>query len=676
MSPNEMTAKKRMRELEIELDRHNHAYYVLSTSLISDQEYDALFRELEALEIEFPDQKSPQSPTLRVGGQAMDGFQKRRHFLPMLSLTNATSEKEFLEFDQRVKKILERKPDEDIEYHAELKFDGLSMNLVYEKGVLVFAATRGDGEEGEEVTHNIRTIKSVPLKLKTNQPPDRIEIRGEVLLKIADFERLNTEQLQKNQKVFANPRNAAAGSIRQLDSKVAAGRPLTAFWYGVGVVEFQTKGEAPFTTVEELQSTLKEWGFLTGEHRQVCKGAEKVIQFYRSVERIRDSLPFEIDGIVVKLNSFRALDQAGFISRAPRGMLAFKYPARQVTTKINDIQIQVGRTGALTPVAILQPVSVGGVIVSRATLHNADELERKDIRIGDTVFIQRAGDVIPKVVSVVTDVRTGNERLFQFPTACPSCGSAVQREEGEAIIRCPAGTSCPAQFLECLRHFVMKDAMNIDGLGEKILEQLVEAKCVRSLADLYQLKKEELLKLEGFKEKSTQNLLSAIQASRTPELYRLIYGLGIRHIGERSSKLLAQSFGDLNRLFSATEEELLAVHEIGTEMAKAVVEYGSAPAHQNELRELLRYLDPILPKAKPTGGRFLGKTFVLTGTLPTLSRSDASQRIEDEGGKVSGSVSKKTDYVLAGDDAGSKLEKARALGVKVLTEAEFLGMLA
>ena len=667
------TARERIQALQSEVEKFNHAYHVLDEPVVSDQEYDAAYRALEKLEKEHPEFRSPNSPTFRVGGETVLAFQKRKHAVPMLSLTNALTDEEFLDFDARVKKILEKGESAELEYHAELKFDGLSMNLFYKKGELQYAATRGDGEIGEEVTHNIRTMKSIPLKLNTEKPPEEIEIRGEVILRISDFERLNEAQAKRGGKIFANPRNAAAGSIRQLDPKIAAERPLTAYWYGVGGVDAKTLSD--LSTIDSLQKKLSEWGFKTGEHRKVCKGAKEVLAFYRKVESLREKLPYEIDGIVVKLNSFRALDQAGFISRAPRGMLAFKYPARQVTTKINDIQVQVGRTGALTPVAILEPVNVGGVMVARATLHNSQELERKDIRIGDTVFIERAGDVIPRVVSVVTERRNGKEKIFHFPTQCPVCRTPVSLEEDEAVIRCPAGMGCPAQFLEGLRHFVMKDAMNIDGLGERILEILVTEGLVRSLADIYRLKKEDLLKVEGFKEKSSQNLVDAIEASRTPELYRLIFGLGIRHIGERSSKLLSSSFGTIEALLQASLDDLLGVHEIGTEMAKAVVEYSSSKGRKLELADLLKFVSPLQPKKSDRKGVFEGKTFVLTGTLPTLGRSDATRRVEGEGGKVSGSVSKKTDYVLAGDDAGSKLEKARTLGVRVLSEVEFLEML-
>ncbi len=663
------SAEKRLRELEQLVEKHNHRYHVLDAPEISDLEYDRLFKELETLEIKHPDLKSPTSPTVRVGGAPLESFKKSRHEAPMLSLMNTYSEEEFLDFDMRVKKLLELSDDAQVEYHVELKFDGLSMNLTYADGVLEKAATRGDGEVGEEVTANIRTIRSIPLRLNTSNPPKRIEIRGEVILQIADFEKLNQEQEKREEKIFANPRNAAAGSIRQLDPRIAASRPLTAFWYGMGAADgYQPK------TIGEFHDTLQAWGFKTGKNWKICQGAQAVLEFYREIHAERDSLPFEIDGIVVKLNSFRQLDQAGFVARAPRGMVAFKYPSRQVTTTIDDIIIQVGRTGALTPVAILKPVSVGGVMVGRATLHNQGEIDRKDVRIGDTVVVQRAGDVIPEVVSVVVEKRTGREKKFEIPRECPSCGTEAVLKEGEAVIRCP-NRACPAQFVERVRHFVMKDAMNVEGLGEKVVELLVEKKLVQKLADLYRLEKDEILRLEGFKEKSTQKLLDAIEATRKTELYRFIFALGIRHVGERTSKSLAQHFGSFDALMQATQSDFESIHEVGTEMAAALAEYFGNAENRSEIAELLREVELIAPRKNAEAGVFKGKVFVLTGTLPTLSRTEATQMIEAQGGKTSSSVSKKTDFLLAGAEAGSKLDKAKDLNVRVLSEEEFLLLL-
>jgi DNA ligase (NAD+) len=643
---------------------------VLDNPEISDAEYDALFRELQGFEREHPELMPPDSPTLRVGGKPLDQFKKSKHRVPMLSLANALNEKEFLDFDERLKRLLEVPEGEDLEYFVELKFDGLSLNLTYENGLLVSAATRGDGETGEDVTQNVRTIRNVPLRLKSAHPPRLIEVRGEAVLPIADFEKLNEEQAKKGQKLFANPRNAAAGAIRQLDPKITASRPLKVFCYGVGQVD-----GTRFATLAEYQDHLKDWGFQVGSYRKVCHGVKAVLKFYRDIEAKRDSLPFEIDGTVVKLNRMSDIDRAGYISRSPRGMIAFKYPPRQETTTIEDIIVQVGRTGALTPVALVSPVRLGGATVRRATLHNQDEIDRKDIRIGDRVLIQRAGDVIPEVVKVIDTVRTGKEKKFRLPDHCPVCGSQVERKDGEAVVRC-VSRNCVAQLKERLRHLVMIDALNIEGLGEKIIELLVDEGLVKSYADLFTLTPEQFMELEGFKEKSSNKLVHAIQQARKPELYRLIYGLGIRHVGERTAKVLANYFGELDALMKAGEEELQQIHEVGPEVAKSIHQYFTDPQHRHDVKELLKYLEIQIPRRRENGGAFAGKTFVLTGTLPTLSRSDATRMIEEVGAKVSSSVSKKTDYVVAGEAAGSKLDKARELGVTVIDEQELLKLLS
>lgn len=657
-SPNKRP-DQRIDALIREIEHHNHQYYVLDQPEVPDAEYDRLFKELQKLETEYPELKRSDSPTQRVGDKPLDEFKKVTHRVPMLSLANAFSEEDLVAFDERVHRLLDRSSSTELEYHAELKFDGLSMSLTYEDGVLVHAATRGDGVTGEDVTHNIRTIRSIPLRLKTTRPPRLIEIRGETIFPIKDFEKLNKEQAAKGLKVFANPRNAAAGTIRQLDPRITASRPIRAFWYGVGACE-----GLKFATLNELQETFKDWGLAIGQYREVCKGASGVMKFYKKIEKLRDSLPYEIDGIVVKLNHFKEIDQAGYISRSPRGMLAFKYAPRQETTQIKDIIIQVGRTGALTPVAVVEPVLVGGVTVQRATLHNQDEIDRKDIRIGDTIVIQRAGDVIPEVVEVIKSKRKGNERGFRIPDECPACGKPVSRED--AAVRC-MNRDCPGRLLPRLRHFVMKDAMNIEGLGVKILEHLIEAELVVSWGDIYGLTRDQILGLEGFKEKSTDNLLEAIEASRKPELHRLIFALGIRHVGERTAKVLAKHFGTIEALAAASEDELCEVEEVGPEVASGIREFFSDADRLKELKALLKHVEPIAPK-RISGGKFTGKTFVLTGTLPTLSRSDATALIEAQGGKVSGSVSKNTDYVVAGESAGSKLDKAQKLGVKILDE--------
>ena len=659
-----------MRSLIEEIEKHDRAYYELDQPLISDAEYDQLFRRLQKLEEQHPGLASPDSPTRRVGGTALEQFKKSRHGVPMLSLANALNEEEWLAFDERVHRFIDANPEKSLEYFAELKFDGLSINLVYEDGVLIRAATRGDGETGEDVTENIQTIRAIPLRLKGSAIPKKIEIRGEIVLPIEDFHRLNREQAAKDEKTFANPRNAAAGSLRQLDSKITASRPLTGFFYGVGEVE----GFALPRTIADYEDQLAAWGLPVGKTRRICKGAKEVLAFYREVEELRDSLPFEIDGVVVKLNSFAEQQAAGFVARSPRGMIAFKFPPKKSITLVEDIQVQVGRTGALTPVAIVSPVNVSGVMVKRATLHNQDEIDRKDIRIGDHVVIQRAGDVIPEVVEVLKEKRRGDERRFRIPDECPVCGSKVVRPEGEAVSRC-SGRNCIAKLKERIKHFVKKDALNVEGLGEKIVDQFVDAGLVKHLHDLFDLEYDDLIGLEGFADKSARKLLGAIDQARNPELYRLIFGLGIRHVGEATAKLLAQRFKSPEGLVNANESDLLQIDGIGEEMAASILEYFNSKEHLEELEILLMKISPVAPKASGKAQIFEGKIFVLTGTLPTLQRSEAERLIEDYGGKVSGSVSKKTDYLLAGEEAGSKLEKARTLGVRILSEEEFRALL-
>ena len=659
-----------MRSLIEEIEKHDRAYYELDQPLISDAEYDQLFRRLQKLEEQNPGLASPDSPTRRVGGTALEQFKKSRHGVPMLSLANALNEEEWLAFDERVHRFIDANPEKSLEYFAELKFDGLSINLVYEDGVLMRAATRGDGETGEDVTENIQTIRAIPLRLKGSAIPKKIEIRGEIVLPIEDFHRLNREQAAKDEKTFANPRNAAAGSLRQLDSKITASRPLTGFFYGVGEVD----GFALPRTIADYEDQLAAWGLPVGKTRRICKGAKEVLAFYREVEELRDSLPFEIDGVVVKLNSFAEQQAAGFVARSPRGMIAFKFPPKKSITLVEDIQVQVGRTGALTPVAIVSPVNVSGVMVKRATLHNQDEIDRKDIRIGDHVVIQRAGDVIPEVVEVLKEKRRGDERRFRIPDECPVCGSKVVRPEGEAVSRC-SGRNCIAKLKERIKHFVKKDALNVEGLGDKIVDQFVDAGLVKHLHDLFDLEYDDLIGLEGFADKSARKLLGAIDQARNPELYRLIFGLGIRHVGEATAKLLAQRFKSPEGLVNANESDLLQIDGIGEEMAASILEYFNSKEHLEELEILLMKISPVAPKASGKAQIFEGKIFVLTGTLPTLQRSEAERLIEDYGGKVSGSVSKKTDYLLAGEEAGSKLEKARTLGVRILSEEEFRALL-
>jgi DNA ligase (NAD+) len=662
-------AAKRLRELTDQVNHHDHRYYVLDDPEISDAQYDRLFREIQELEERFPRLRRPDSPTLRVGGRALDKFEKRRHVVPMLSLANALAEEEFLAFDERLHRLFDRPIDEPFEYFCELKFDGLSINLTYENGVLVSGATRGDGETGEDVTQNIRTIRAIPMRLQTDHPPHLAEIRGEVILPLKDFEKLNEDQAAKGQKLFANPRNAAAGSLRQLDSAITSSRPLTAFFYGMGQVDGVKIGR-----MNQYEDTLAEWGFRVGEWREVCHGTASVLKFYKRIEEKRDSLPFEIDGIVVKLNRLEELDRAGTISRSPRGMIAFKYPPRQEVTTIEDIIVQVGRTGALTPVALVAPVRLGGATVRRATLHNQDEIDRKDIRIGDQVLIQRAGDVIPEVVKVVEHLRTGKERRFRLPDHCPVCGAKVERKEGEAVTRC-LSRNCVAQLKERIRHFVMIDALNVEGMGERIVEQLVDEGQVKNYSDIFKLKQVDLLELEGFAERSSEKLIQAIEVVKKPELYRLIFALGIRHVGERTAKILANHYGALEPLFEASVDELQTIHEIGPEVAGSIREYFKHEDNRKEVKEVLKYVHPKTPARGAGTGKLAGKILVLTGTFPTLSRTDATRLVEEHGGRVSSSVSKKTDFVVAGEAAGSKLDKARDLGVKVIDEEELKKML-
>jgi len=661
---------ERIRELTELIRKADHRYYVLDDPELSDAEYDRLFRELQTLEAANPKLITSDSPTQRVGAKPADKLTKISHLAPMLSLANALTEDEFTAFDERAHRVLEVKPEQALEYFAELKFDGLSVNLTYENGQLVRAATRGDGEIGEDITPNIRTIRSIPLKLNARKPPRLIEVRGEVVLPLAAFRRLNEEQAEKGDKIFANPRNAAAGSLRLLDSSITASRPLTAFFYGMG----QSDG-VKFETLDEFEDRLVDWGFKVGEHRTVAQGTAGVLTFYRKIEGLRERLPFEIDGVVVKLNRVAEVDRAGYISRSPRGMIAFKYPPRQETTTIEDIIIQVGRTGALTPVALVTPVLIGGATVRRATLHNQDEIDRKDIRIGDRVLIQRAGDVIPEVVKVIESARTGKEKRFKIPDHCPVCGSKAERIDGEAATRC-TGRNCIAKLKERFRHFVMKDALDVAGLGERIVEELIDRGLVKRYADLFRLKKSDFLTIEGFAEKSSENLVAALAQARQVDLYRLIFALGIRHVGERTAKILSNRYGAIEPLFDASPEALEEIHEIGPEVARSLHEWFFDKENRAELKDLLKYVEPRAPKRGAGAGKLAGKTLVLTGTFPTLSRSDATKLIEDHGGKVSSSVSKKTDYVVAGEDAGSKLDRARDLGVAVVDEAALLKLLA
>ncbi len=677
-----MSPQTEIASLREQLHRHAHAYYVLDAPTVPDSEYDRLFQSLEALEFAHPDLKTKDSPTQRVGGGLLDAFSQVKHAVAMLSIRTETDTESSgaKNFDARIRKELKLgDADSPIEYVAELKFDGLAMSLRYEDGVLVQAATRGDGETGEDVTHNIRTIYQIPLKL-TAQPttslfddllPAVVEVRGEVYMRRSDFEQLNERQRakiaagQKGEKTFVNPRNAAAGAVRQLDSKIAADRPLSFFAYSVA------QGlPVSVTTHFQTLDQLKTWGFPVSSDARVCKGADELVQFHADMAAKRDSLPFDIDGVVYKVNNLASQAQLGFVSREPRWAVAHKYPAQEQMTTVLAIDVQVGRTGKLTPVAKLAPVFVGGVTVTNATLHNEDEARRKDVRVGDTVIVRRAGDVIPEVVSVVFEKRMQDAQIFSIPTHCPVCGSVAIREEGETDTRCTGGLICGAQRKQAIEHFAHKRAVYIDGLGEKLIEQMVDAGMIKSLPDLYRLGLANIVALERMAEKSAQNVLAAIEKSKQTTLPRFLFGLGIRHVGESTAKAFAKHFGNIDAIMDASEEQLQQVPDVGPVVAQSLRSFFNV-AYNREVVEQLRACGLSWEEGEgaPQVPQLLaGKTFVLTGTLPTLGRDEAKEMIEAAGGKVAGSVSKKTDYVVAGTEAGSKLDKARELGVAVLDE--------
>ncbi|MEZ5706172.1 MAG: NAD-dependent DNA ligase LigA [Burkholderiaceae bacterium] len=675
----------RAHELRAQLHHHAHRYYTLDDPEIPDPEYDRLFRELQALEAAHPELRSPDSPTQRVGGQVLEGFTPVRHVVPMLSINTETDTEPSgaLNFDSRIRRLLGRGDgDAPIEYVAELKFDGLAMSLRYEAGVLVLAATRGDGETGEDVTANIRTIGQIPLRLPQGAPTV-LEVRGEVYMRRDDFDALNERQRAriaagaKGEKTFVNPRNAAAGAVRQLDSGIAAQRPLSFFAYGLGDITPVDQGGPAFETHMAMLVQLKAWGFPVAEQTRVVAGADALVAFHRDIGAARDRLPFDIDGVVYKVNSLALQRQLGFVSREPRWAVAHKYPAQEQLTTVQAIDIQVGRTGKLTPVAKLAPVFVGNVTVTNATLHNEDEARRKDVRVGDTVIVRRAGDVIPEVVSVLLDKRVGDPPRFTMPRVCPVCGSAALREEGEADYRCTGGLFCGAQRKQAILHFAQRRAVEIEGLGDKLVEQLVDTGVVKTLPDLYRLGLTALVNLERMAEKSAQNIVDALEKSKQTTLPRFLFGLGIRHVGEATAKDLARHFGQLDRIMDASETELLAVNDVGPVVATSLRTFFDQP-HNREVVEQLRACgvrwdegEPAAQLPKPMAG----KTFVLTGTFPTLSRDQAKDMLELAGAKVSGSVSKKTDFVVAGADAGSKLTKAQELGVAVLDEVAMLAML-
>ena len=669
LPPSTKSIEREIKKLRGEILRHEELYYVKDDPEISDAEYDALVERLRVLEEEHPEFQTPDSPTLRVGGRPASGFDEYVHRRPMLSLDNSYNLEDLRAFDERCRRLAGGR---DFEYVAELKIDGLSISLHYDgAGVLTRGVTRGDGRVGEDVTPNVRTIRSVPLRLRDERESE-VEVRGEAYLSRRSFERINAEREEAAEPRFANPRNAAAGTIRQLDPKVVSRRHLDMFAYDV------LRGDRkPFATHWEALEWLGRAGFIVNTHRALCASIEEVIEFCNRLEAERDALEYEIDGVVVKVNSTALQEEFGATSKAPRWAIAYKYPARQATTQVESIVVQVGRTGALTPVANLTPVQLAGTTVARATLHNADEIERLGIRIGDWVLIEKSGEIIPKVLKVVEAKRTGEEKPFEMPSACPVCGGVISRPEGEVVARCVAA-DCPAQLKARLMHFASRRAMRIEGLGDALADQLVEKKMVCDVAGLYELKLEELRRSKGG-EKSASNLLAQIEASKTRDLPHLVYGLGIRHVGERTAALLARHFGSLERLASATVEEIDAIHEIGLTVAQSVRDWFDDEGNI-ELCRRLRVEAKVRTELAGGGGaqldgEFAGKQFVLTGKLETLTRDEARALIESRGGRVTSTVSKKTDYVVAGEDAGSKLDKAGALKLNVIDEAALKEML-
>lgn len=658
--------KQRIDELREIINQLNYEYHVLDNPTVSDAEYDRYMQELINLEAENPEFLTEDSPSVRVGGQVLDVFEKVVHKSPMLSLGNAFNEGDLRDFDRKVR---QEAGEEDVAYVCELKIDGLAVSLHYENGLFIQGATRGDGTVGEDITQNLKTIRSIPLRLKQDVS---LEARGEAYMPKSSFEKLNEEKEKRGEVLFANPRNAAAGSLRQLDPKVAAQRNLSFFVYGLANLEGSV-----VTSHSEALDFLHDLGFKTNPHRRKCSSIEEVIAYVQKWQEKRPELPYEIDGIVIKVDSIQLQERLGTTAKSPRWAIAFKFPAEEVITKLIDIELSVGRTGVVTPTAILEPVRVAGTIVRRASLHNEDLIREKDIHIGDFVVVKKAGDIIPEVVNVLTERRTGEEKEFIMPSHCPECGSELVRLEGEVALRC-LNPACPAQIREGLIHFVSRDAMNIDGLGERVITQLFNKKLIHTFADIYTLTKEQLLSLERFGEKSASNLIQAIEASKSNSLEKLLFGLGIRHVGAKAARTLAQHFETMDRLQQATVEELTAINEIGEKMAESIVTY----FENDEVRELIRQLkeygvNMVYKGMKPVDAAqidsyFAGKTIVLTGKLEEMGRSEAKKKIEALGGKVAGSVSKNTDLVIAGEAAGSKLAQAEKLNIEVWDEARFL----
>lgn len=660
--------------LRDEINHHNYRYYVLDEPQVPDAEYDRLMRELQALESQAPELITPDSPTQRVGAVPLSGFDEVAHSVPMLSLDNAFSDEDVLAFDQRVRERLEC---DDVVYSAEPKLDGLAVSLRYEDGLLVRGATRGDGHTGEDITQNVRTIASIPLRLIGDDYPAVLEVRGEVYMDKRGFDALNERQRKKEEKTFANPRNAAAGSLRQLDPKITATRPLAMFCYGVGQVE----GGAIATCHSEILQQLRDWGLRVSPEQHKVTGIAGCLEYYHQIATRRDALPYEIDGVVYKVDAIAQQQQLGFVSRAPRWAIAHKFPAQEEMTRLIDIDIQVGRTGALTPVARLEPIFVGGVTVTNATLHNEDEIRRKDVRSGDTVIVRRAGDVIPEVVNVVLAKRPDNARSFAMPNRCPVCGSEVRRIEGEAVSRCSGGLYCSAQRKEAIKHFASRRAMDIEGLGDKLVDQLVEMEWIESVADLFdreKLTREQLAGMERMGDKSADNLIAAIDKSKQTTLARFLFSLGIREVGEATAQALANHFGSLPAIITADEEALLQVSDVGPVVAAHLLAFFHEPHNRDVIAELQR-LGVVWPDVEAAVDRpqpLAGKTFVLTGTMESMTRDEAKCQLQALGAKVTGSVSKKTSYVVVGVDPGSKRDKAEKLGVALLDEVTLKQLLA
>ena len=663
-----MDIEVQIKKLREELNYHSYRYHVLDNPEISDAEYDRLFRQLQALEAEYPELITPDSPTQRVGATPLGAFTAITHTLPMLSLDNAFDEGEVREFDNRIKRLLNTT--EKIEYIAEPKLDGLAVELVYVNGIFTTGSTRGDGLSGEDITQNLKTINSIPLRLLENEfaAPERLEVRGEVILGLTEFEELNEQRELAGEPLFANPRNAAAGSLRQLDPRITATRPLDIFCHSIGQVVGIT-----FETHLQFLDYISKWGLKVNQFKQKCRGITDVINFYQQVEQQRETLGYEIDGVVIKVNDLNLRKQIGVKTRSPRWALAYKFPAKQEITQIKDIIAQVGRTGTLTPVAIMSPVRIGGVEVSRATLHNQDEIDNKDVRIGDWVVVQRAGDVIPEVVKVIESRRTGNETKYQLPQRCPVCNSHVARLEGEAAFRCQ-NVSCPAQLKESIKHFASRGAMDIEGLGSKLVEQLVDNGLVKNYADLYFISQKQWADLERMADKSAQNILDALEASKNVSLSRFVYALGIRFVGEHIARVLVNFYKSLNKLKKATYNELIEIYEIGHQVAESVVQFFGEQKNLKTIERLQQAGIKFQGVEALASDKLADKIFVFTGALESYTRDEAKRLVESSGGHAASSVSKKTDFVIVGKDAGSKAEKARQLGVKIISEDEFKEM--